>query len=73
MIDLLLLTIENEEQRNKIEKIYNENYNWMLNVAFNITQDQYDAEDAVHSTFVSLIENVDKIKNVARIFFILFF
>lgn len=59
---IYLQMIETEEDRSKFEVIYNQYRLLMFSVANKILNNQYDAEDAVHQAFVSIIDNLDKIK-----------
>lgn len=61
---IYLQMIESEEDKSKFEAIYNQYRQLMFTVAFKILNNQYDAEDAVHQAFVSLIDNLDKVKEV---------
>ena len=61
---IYLQMIESEEDKSKFEKLYNQYRHLMFSVANKILNNQYDAEDAVHQAFVSIIDNLDKIKEV---------
>lgn len=53
--------IENQNERSKVELLYN-NYKYtMLYVAKGILKDQYLSEDAVHKAFIKIIDNLHKI------------
>ena len=61
---IYLQMIESEEDKSKFEKLYNQYRHLMFSVANKILDNQFDAEDAVHKAFVSIIDNLDKIKEV---------
>ena len=61
MISFILLSLETEEKRTKFEKLYYEYNKKMMNIAYGITKDQYDAEDAMNSALFIVAENIDKI------------
>lgn len=58
---VLLTMIEDQNERSKVELLYN-NYKYtMLYIAKGILKDQYLAEDAVHKAFIKIIDNLHKI------------
>ena len=59
---IYLQMIESEEDKSKFEAIYNQYRYLMFSVAYKLLDNQYDAEDAVHQAFLSIIDNLDKIK-----------
>lgn len=61
---IYLQMIESEEDKSKFLAIYNQYRYLMFSVANKILENQYDAEDAVHQAFVSIIDNLNKIGNV---------
>ncbi len=52
--------VDNEEERKKLKDLYEENKYLLLRYALKIAGNQSMAEDAVHNTFISIIENKDK-------------
>lgn len=56
-----LMLIDNEEDRQKFKKIYIIYRMKLQYVAFSILQDSHEAENMVHDTFLTLIDNLDKI------------
>ena len=58
-----LQMIESEEDRSKFETIYVRYRDLMFSAAARLLKDPYDAEDAVHQAFVSIINNLGKIKS----------
>jgi RNA polymerase sigma-70 factor (ECF subfamily) len=56
--------IETEEEKNKFELIYERYRKLMFYIANQILHDEDSAEDAVHDTFVKILENMDKIELV---------
>lgn len=61
---IYLQMIESEEDKSKFVELYNQYRYLMFSVANKILENSFDAEDAVHQAFVSIIDNLDKIKNV---------
>lgn len=55
MLLLLLASLETEEERSALTDIYNEHKYALLAAAYKICGNQQMAEDAVHNTFVQLI------------------
>lgn len=58
---LLISMIELEDDRSKIEIIYQEYKNLMLYVANGILEDMNDSEDVVHQSFLKLMKVIHKI------------
>lgn len=56
-----LQMIETEEDKSKFEILYEEYRDLMRHVAFSVLHNEDDAEDAVHSAFIKIIENIKKI------------
>lgn len=60
MISNYLLLVE-EEKRDKVAYIYQNNYKYMLYKVRSIIDDESSAEDVVHDTMLKIIDNLDKI------------
>lgn len=58
---LYLALIDDEGDKLKFEKLYNEYKQIMFYVANKILKDEYLAEDAVHLAFIRIAKNIDKI------------
>ena len=58
---LLFFAIENQNDRSKTERLYYTYKPVMVGVAYNILKDKYLAEDAVHQSFIRVINNLQKI------------
>ena len=56
-----LQMIETPEDRCKFEQLYMEYRGLMYHIAYNILQNEQDAEDAVHQAFVKVAENIQKV------------
>ena len=56
-----LTTIETPDDRSKFEQIYQTYKNLMFHAANRILHNPYDAEDAVHQAFLSILKHLDKI------------
>lgn len=61
---IYLSMLETTEQKNKFEELYNSYRKLMFYVAKGILKDDFLAEDAVHQTFLKIIEIIDKIDDV---------
>lgn len=61
MLALYLSLIDNEDDRDKFEFIYLIYRKRMVSEAYNILRNEYDAEDAVHDTFIKLARNMKAI------------
>lgn len=60
----LFAAIEDEYSRNKLEALYNKYHKHMYRVAYSILKDSFLAQDVVHSVFIKLIDNLDKIDEI---------
>lgn len=58
----ILLTIDTKEKRSKFEAIYNEYNQIMMNIAFAITKNEYDAEEVLNTALFAIAENIDKVQ-----------
>lgn len=63
-MDLYLSMVETDEQRTFIEELYKNYERKMYGVAFGVLHNKHDAEDAVHSAFIRIIENIEKIMQI---------
>ena len=61
---IFLMTIENEETRNKLERLYYTYYKDMYITAYSILKDQFEAEDVVQDAIIRLSNHLDKILEV---------
>ena len=61
---IYLQMIESEEDKVKFEQIYFAYRQKMFAVAYSLLRDRFDAEDAVHQAFVSILENLHKIHKI---------
>lgn len=61
---IYLQMIENSADKSKFEQIYNTYRGLMFYIANHIVHNSADAEDAVHQAFLSILENLQKIKEV---------
>ena len=56
--------ITTQEDKTKFTQLYDTYRNVMFSVAYRILQNPQDVEDAVHQAFVSILQNLNKIKAV---------
>lgn len=57
MIDAILATIENEEQRNELAEFYSKQKNRLYAIALSKLHNKADAEDAVQEVFLRIADN----------------
>ena len=62
MISLFLALLETEEDRSKLEKIYNEYKDFMKSIAMKITNNSYYADVAVSDTLLKLSDKIKEIR-----------
>lgn len=61
MLALYLSLIDNEDDRDKCEIIYNEYRKRMIATANSVLQNEQDAEDVLHDTFIKIARNMKAI------------
>jgi RNA polymerase sigma-70 factor (ECF subfamily) len=61
MLLILTSTLETQEEKNKITDIYNQHIRLFLKIANKMLGNRDIAEDIVYDTFLTIIENKDKI------------
>jgi DNA-directed RNA polymerase specialized sigma24 family protein len=61
MLSLFLAAIENHDNDDKFIKLYKIYEKRVFGIAFGLTNNQYDAEDASQAAFFALARNIDKI------------
>lgn len=61
---IYLSMIETEEDKSKFVLLYEKYRKLMYYVANQILKDEYLSEDAVHQTFIKIIENLDNISEI---------
>ena len=66
MILALIQTIESDDERAVVERIFHQYYKFMMAKANGILNNYHDAEDAVMETFRSITENVKLFMNLDR-------
>lgn len=58
------ITLDDEQNRRKIEEIYMLYRNLLFYTAYNILKDYHEAEDVVHSAIIKICDYLDKIEDV---------
>jgi len=58
---MILMIVDDEIKKSKLERLYNEYGNMMFYVANNILNDVFLAEDSVHQSFVKIYDHLHKI------------
>ena len=61
---ILLLSVLNDEQRELVERIFNEYHIHFQRISFHIVKSEEAAEDVVSATFVKIIDNIEKISDL---------
>ena len=56
-----LMMMDSQEDQSKFEKVYLTYRGLMYHVAYKILNNKHDAEDVVHSAFIKVAENIQKI------------
>ena len=64
MLSALLSMINDETDKELVRSLYEANEQLMYNVAYNILHNCTDAEDAVQDSFVSVINHLEKIREI---------
>ncbi len=59
----MFLVISNEDDRSLVEDLYSKNKNRIFSIAYSVLKDKSLAEDAVHNTFVRIIDSLHKVKD----------
>lgn len=61
----IILSMENEEDRSFMEKLYEDYAAHMYRIAFDVLNNHHDAEDCVHETIERIIRSVNRFKKAA--------
>ncbi len=64
MLSVYLAMVDSEDEKDLVEKLYNTYKKTLFNICLAILCNRPDAEDAVHETFIRIINNSGKIKYV---------
>ncbi|MVB10008.1 hypothetical protein CAFE_06790 [Caprobacter fermentans] len=64
MLIFFLSMLETDEDKNKFTLLYEKYRKLLFYVANQILKDDYLSEDAVHQTFLKIIDNLEKISEV---------
>ena len=62
MLSLFILIIEDHKNDSKFELIYNEYHEMLYNIAFGITQNHHDAEEAMQIALFAIAEDIENVK-----------
>ena len=60
-LSLYLSLVDNEADKTKVEVVYMRHAREMMYVAYDILQNQDDAEDAAHNSMLKIIRHIDKV------------
>lgn len=66
MLGFYLSMLDTEDEKNLFEELYRKYSQDMYAVAFDILNNQADAEDAVHQSFLKIANNFTKISSIPR-------
>lgn len=61
---MLLMNIEDEQARNKVEEIYRQYRKLLYYTAYSVLKDYHEAEDVVQSAIIKICEHLDKINDI---------
>lgn len=61
---IYLQALESEEDRSRFETLYRLYRDMMFGVAFRLTENREDAEDALHQAFLSVLDNMDRLSDL---------
>lgn len=61
---VLIMSIKNDNDQGKAEKIYELYYGTMLYIANSILHEKHLAEDAISEAFIKIIDNLEKINTI---------
>lgn len=64
MISVYLAMVDSEDEKDLVEKLYHTYKKTLFNICLAILCSRPDAEDAVHETFIRIINNLGKIRDV---------
>ena len=67
-IPVVILQIENDEDRQLVISLYQRYKINMYYESLNVVEDEHIAEDLVQESFVNIIKHLDKVKNAGSIF-----
>ena len=62
MLSLFLSIIEDHKNDSKFELIYNDYHEMLYNIAFGITQNHHDAEEAMQIALFAIAEDIENVK-----------
>ena len=63
---LIIMSIENEEDRSFVEQLYIKHERHMYVIAYEVLHHHQDAEDCVHDTVTIIVKCLDKFKDAAK-------
>lgn len=63
-VPIVILQIENDDDRQFVTELYQEYKFFMFKTAYNIVEDTHIAEDLVQDCCITIIDNLDKIRGV---------
>lgn len=61
---LLLMSINDEQTRNKVEEVYMLYRKLLYYVAYDVLRDHHEAEDVVQSAIIKICDHIDKIEDL---------
>lgn len=66
MIPLVILAIENDDDRAFMEELYSSYQRLMFSETFNLVQDEWEAEDIMQTSLVKLIDKIPLLRSLSR-------
>lgn len=64
VLGMYLAVLDSDEDKSRFEKLYNLYRQAMYAVAYGILHNQFDAEDAVHESFLKIADHFEKIEEI---------
>ena len=61
---IYLELLDTQEEKDIFEALYNRYKDYMYHIAYQILQNDHDAEDAVHQSFLSIIKHLNKMSDI---------
>lgn len=64
MLAFYLMSLDSDEDRKLFEYLYDEYRSKLYYIAYNMLKNEYSAEDAVHDTYMKVINHIDKFYDI---------
>ena len=64
MLAFYMSLVDREEEKSLVRALYEQHQQQMFKVAYSVLNNTHDAEDAVHESFIRVIDNISKISDM---------